>query len=575
MENKAIAEIFEEIAAMVGLMDLPSSRFEARAYKKAALTIGTLQEPIEEVYAKGGIAALMQLPGVGKGLASKIAEYVKTGHIAKYESMKRKYPINLKELTGIQGMGIKRAMQLYRSLGISDLKELKEAIASHKVSSLRGFGKRSEDSIAKGIMLLEKSSGRFLLSDALPMAEEIIDKLTSSGLVKAAIVAGSIRRMKETIGDIDILALSPQGQRVMDFFVELPGVAAILGKGQTKTSVRFDMGINCDLRVIAPRSFPAAIQYFTGSRDHNIQVRTIAIKKGLKLNEYGLFTKAGKQINVKSEKEIYSKLGMQWMPPEQREARGEVKLAQEHRINPLIGYADLRGDLHTHTKETDGANSIEEMAAAAMAAKLEYFATTNHTKSLRVAHGMSDDQFVKYFKHIDRLNDQLSGRVTILKGAEVDILKDGSLDLGGKALKECECLVAAVHSNFTMPEAEMTARVVKALDSGKVNVLAHPTGRVLFEREQYQIDLDKIFEAAERNGVALEINSFPNRLDLNDTNIMRASKYKIRFSIDSDSHRASHFSLLRYGIGTARRGWLGKDRILNAMGLKSVRKALA
>jgi DNA polymerase (family 10) len=401
----------------------------------------------------------------------------------------------------------------------------------------------------------------------------MVRKLKESGLVDDALVAGSARRWRETVGDLDILALSEKGAEVMEKFLSLPEVESMVVKGPTKTTVMLKIGIQADLRVIAQESFPAALQYFTGSKNHNIEVRTIAVKKGYKLNEYGLFDGKNRSIPMKKEEELYGKLGMQYMPPEMREARGEVRLAQEHNIPRLVELGDLRGDMHVHARGEGVTDTLEEMVDAAKGAHLDYVAITNHTKSLTVEKGMNDAQFMAFFDRVDKMNDTLK-EFRIFKGAEVDILKNGSLDLEKSTLKAMDCVVASVHSSFNMGEDEMTSRVVKALDSGLVHVLGHPTGRVINAREAYAINLDRVFEAAERNNVALEINSFPDRLDLNDTNIMKASAYKVRFAIDSDSHRVSHFVDLRYGVGTARRGWLTKDRVLNALSVDDIARAL-
>ncbi len=575
MDNRIIADMFDEIASMLSVERTPSSVFEVRAYQKAALTIGTLQEAVEDIYKKNGVKGLMELPGVGKGIAGSIEEYIKTGKMQKYEYLKKKYPIDMKGLTSIQGLGAKKAVALYMQLGVKDVAGLKKAVERHQISKLPGFGEKSEETIRNGIALLETSKGRLLLGDVLPVAESIRDKLIGSGLVERAIIAGSTRRMRETVGDIDILALSDKGEKVMDFFVKISEVSNVVAKGPTRTAVGLKIGLNCDLRVISPDSFGAALQYFTGSRDHNVQVRTIAVNKGYKLNEYGLFDRKERIIPTKDEEAIYEKLGMQYMPPEMREARGEVKLAQAHKIPVLVEVKDVKGDMHTHTNDSDGANSIDEMAEAAIKATLEYFATTNHTKSLGIARGMNEKQFEKYFKRVDKLNDSLDGKIRILKGAEVDILKDGSLDLSDECLKTMDCIVGAVHSYFKMSEEEMTKRITKAFDTGLIDIFAHPTGREINVREQYPVDIEKMFEVAERNGIAMEINSFPSRLDLSDTNIMKASKYRIKFSIDTDAHRTSHFGFIKYGVGTARRGWLTKDKIINTQPLKGLLKDLA
>ncbi|MGC8537526.1 MAG: DNA polymerase/3'-5' exonuclease PolX [Candidatus Micrarchaeia archaeon] len=572
MQNKEIADIFNEIADMLSIEETATSKFEVRAYKNAALTIGTLQEPIEDIYHSGGIEALMKLPGIGKGLAEKIAEYIDHGTIDKYESLKKKYPINFSELTQLEGMGAKRAVLLYKSLGVKDIASLSEAIEKHKVRDLPGFGEKSEAQLKESIRLYGSSKGRILLGDALPIAESMIDKMVKSSLFKKVVLAGSTRRMRETVGDIDILAISDKPEACMDFFVGMDDVERPIVKGPTKTTVWLKIGTSCDLRVIKPESFGAAQQYFIGSKEHNIEVRKIAIKKGYKLNEYGLFDSKGRIISSLDESDIYKKLGMEYVPPEMREARGEIELALKHKLPKLVELSDIKGDMHTHTLETDGANTLEEMADAAMRNGLKYFATTNHTKSLKIAHGMNDRQFTTFFKKVDALNEKLEGKIRILKGAEIDILKNGSLDLDAKTMKSMDCPVGAVHSAFNMDMDSMTKRVIKAMDSGMMRIFAHPTGRVINGREGYDIDLEKIAEAAERDNVALEINSFPNRLDLNDTNILRLSGYKVLFSIDTDSHRTSHFKFLRYGVGTARRGWLTKGRVLNTRTYNEVMK---
>jgi len=574
MENREIAEMFDEIAQMLSLDSGPTILFQVRAYQKAALTIGTLQENVSEIYEKRGLEGLMELPGIGKGLAEKIGEYVKTGKMKMYTELKKKYPINFKELTSIEGLGAKRAVILYKELGVTNLKELADAVKKHKVKALAGFGEKSEEMILKGMELKEGSKGRMLLGDALPVAESIIKKIKESGLADMVMIAGSARRMRETVGDLDILVLSEKSPEVMKFFKSLPEIASVVVSGPTKTTVMLKLGITCDLRSIPTESFGAAIQYFTGSKDHNVQVRTIAVRMGYSLNEYGL-SKDGKIIPMKNEEEIYNKLGMQWMPAEMREARGEVKLAQAHKIPKIVELKDIKGDMHSHTLETDGANTIDEMAAEAMKIGLEYLATTNHTKSLFIARGMDEKKFAAFYKKVDALNEKHEGKFRVIKGAEVDILKDGTLDLDSKFLKSMECVVASVHQNLKLDKEAMTKRVVKALDSGLVHVLGHPTGRELLKREPFAIDLEKVFEAAERNKVALEINSYPERLDLNDTNAMCASKYKVNFSLGTDAHRTAHLHFMRYGVGVARRAWLTPDRIINTLSTEKILKLLA
>ncbi len=574
MKNKEISRIFEELSNIKGIEKTSTSNFESRAYKRAALTIGTLQQDISDIYNQGGIKALMELPGIGKGLAEKIEEYIKTGHIKEYDEIKKRYPIDFTSLLSIEGIGPKKAIELYEKLNVKGIQTLKDALKKHKLKGLPGFGEKSENEIAKGIVIAESNKGRILLSEGLPEAEKIISILKSSNLVKEAVIAGSTRRMRETIGDLDILALSDNNEKVMDLFSTMPDVTEIVVKGPTKTTVALNIGTTCDLRVINPDSFGAALQYFTGSRDHNIKIRTIAVGKGYKLNEYGLFDKSGKLISKLEEKDIYEKLGMCYIPPEMRENRGEIELAEKYQIPKLVELSDIRGDLHTHTKETDGINTIEEMADYAIKKGYEYIATTNHTKSLKVAHGMSDKQFEEYFSKVDELNDKLKGKITILKGAEVDILKDGTLDLSDKTLESMDCVVAAVHSSTNMPEEQMTSRIIKAINSNYINILAHPTGRLINEREPYPVNLSKVAEACAYMHTILEINASPQRLDLNDTNIILTSKFPVLYSIDTDAHSTLQMDFMRYGVGTARRGWLEKAKVANSLSLSELRKVL-
>ena len=572
MENKTLADIFYEIAEYLSIDKEPTSRFESKAYEKAGFTIETLQEPIQEIYEKHGKEGLMQLPGIGKGLAEKIEEFIKTGSIKKYDELRKKYSIDLHSLGNIEGLGIKRAISLYKALGIKNADDLKKAVDEKKVRSVPGFGEKSEEAISNALKLIEARSSRVLLGHALPIAEQLVLELNKTGFVKKIEISGSIRRMKETIGDIDILAISEKPEEVIKAFTDFDDVESVVAKGNTKVTVWLKIGISCDLRVISPKSFASALQYFTGSKEHNIDVRKIAISRGYKLNEYGLFNKKDIAIKCETEADIYSRLGMDYIPPEMREDRGEIKLAQEHKIPKLIELNDLKGDLHMHTNDSDGQNTLEEMAAAAEKNKLEYIAITNHTKSLKVANGLDEKRFRALFHKIDLLNDKSNG-IRILKGGEVDILKDGSLDLNRSVLDEMDVIIGAVHSGFRMDRKTMTGRIIKAIESG-INILAHPTGRLINKRMPYDIDLEEISEACEKNNVALEINSFPDRLDLNDSNILLASKYKLMFSIDTDAHETEHLKFLKYGIGTARRGWLTKNQVINTMSLKDLKNIL-
>lgn len=570
MDNKRISEILEEIGDMLEV-EGKRSRFEVLAYRKAAATIETLQERAEDIYRKDGIAGLMELQGIGKGIAGGMAELIETGHMKKYDALKRSMPVDFNTLTKIQGLGAKKVYMLYKGLGIKNVEDLKIAVQKHMIMTLEGFGERSELEIGRGIELLESNSGRMLLGRALPEAEKIIAQLRESGLADRVELAGSARRMRETVGDLDILVATKNPERMADLLVSLREVDRVILRGPTKTTVLLRIGINCDLRVVGTGSFGAAMQYFVGNRDHNVKVREIAIKKGYKLNEYGLFDRSGRSIAAGDEREVYAKLGMQYMPPEMREDRGEVELSLKGRIPKLIELSDIKGDLHSHTDRSDGAYSIMDMASAAKGYGLSYLGIADHTKNERIANGMDDREFVKHFAEIDRANEKMDG-IRLLKGAEIDILKDGSLDLERKTLEMMDYRLASIHTNLKMTREDMTERVVRALSSGYVDIMGHPTDRLIGSREPVNMDLDRVFEAAHDNGVIMEIDSFPERLDLGDENIIRAKEYGLLFSVGSDSHSIDHFGVLRYGIGTARRGWLLKEDVVNTLPLERLLK---
>ncbi len=570
MLNSEIAKMFEEIADMLELED-GDYRFEVRAYRKAALSLNTMQEDVGYIYKKGGAEALMEISGIGKGLAGKIIEYINTGKMAKHEQLKKKYPIDFENLTRIPGIGAKKAFKLYKYLKVKDVRDLKEVLAKHKIRDLEGFGEKSEEEISKGTALLESSKGRMPIGNALPEAESIIKELEASGLIKRSSIAGSARRMRDTVGDLDILVTSDQPGKVMKLIPKLSQIKSVALMGPTKTTVRLKAGISCDVRVVRDESFGAALQYFTGNKDHNIKVRQVAIKKGYKLNEYGLFDKKGRNLAGSEEKSVYDKLGMEIMDPEMRENRGEVELSIKHKIPRLVQLSDIKGDLHVHTNHSDGSNTILEMAEYARKLGLEYIGITDHTKSEYVAHGMDDAKFAKHLAEIDKLNSSIEG-VTILKSAEIDILKDGSLDLSRKTMEALDYRLASVHTNLNMNMHDMTNRIIKAMESGYVDILAHPTDRIINARNPIQLDLDKMFDAADKNGVALEIDGYPDRLDLNDENIFKARNYNVQFAIDTDSHRDTHLELMRYGVSMAKRGWLQKKSIINSLGIKDLIK---
>ena len=574
MLNKKLAEIFEEIADMLDLGE-KDLFFEVRAYRKIAQTLETMQEDVGDIYAKGGVKAIDDLPGVGKSTAELIEEYIKTGKMKKYTALKKKYPIDFNSITKIQGMGARKAFKLYRALGVKNIEDLKKAVEKHKIRDLEGFGEKSEQDIQKGLEFLEKAGGRVAIGIALPVAESTIAQLKESKFVERAVIAGSARRMRETVGDLDILVISEDQQKVLDFISKMKEVEAVIAKGPTKISVVLKMGLNCDFRIIERESFGAALQYFTGSKDHGVQVRQIAVKKGYSLNEYQLSDKNGKKIVSLTEQEIYNKLGLDYVEPEMREARGEVELAASHKLPKLIELGDIKGDLQMHTRHTDGQNTIEEMAQKGIELGYEYIGLTDHSKSEFQARGMDEKRFAKYFEEIDKANEKLGGKIKILKSGEVDILKDGSLDLENKTLDQMDYVLCSLHSSFQLGKEEQTRRVIKAFESGYVNIFGHPTARLINQRDPVQLDLDKVFESAKENGVIMEIDSIIDRLDLNDENTIRARKAGLRFAIDSDAHQKANMEFMRYGIGTARRGWLTKEDVVNTLPLSKLEKIFA
>ncbi len=572
-KNFEIVKILKEIAAF---LEAEGVAFKPRAYEKAALTIEAMEEELADLYKKGGIKALDNIPGVGKGIAERIEELFSFGRIKDYELLKKKYPINMEEITSIEGMGPKSAIKLYQKLKIKSLLDLEKAAKAGKIRNLPGFGEKSEEKILKGIEFLKKSGSRAILGFILPTVRSIEDKLKSLKEVEKLTICGSIRRMQETVGDIDILITSKKPQVVMDYFAGMSDVDHVYSKGKKKTMVRLKIGLDADLRVVTPESYGAAIQYFTGDKSHNIALREIAIKKGLKLNEYGLFR--GKKIVAgKSEEDVYKALGLAWIPPEIRTNAGEIEAAKTGNLPKLIDYSSLRGDLQVQTDWTDGSNSIEEMAKAAMALGLEYIAITDHTKRLAMAHGLDEKRIVRQWTEIDRVNRKLQiakRKFRVLKGTECDILKDGSLDLPDKILSKLDVAGAAVHSHFNLSRKEQTERIKKAMTNPHIDIIFHPTGRVIQRREPYDVDMEEIIKTAKKTGTVLEIDAYPDRLDLKDEYIRKCVQAGVKLSIDSDAHSFSHLSYLELGIAQARRGWATEDDIINARPLEKMLKML-
>ena len=562
--NKDLAEKLNDIA---DILDIKGVKWEPRAYRTAGLTISSLSEDISKVYKEG---RLLELEGVGKSIANSIKEYVETGKISKYEDLKKKYPIDFDSFRKIRGMGPKRVYTLYKKLGIKTVDDLKKALDEQKIQGIEGFGKKSEEELKKNLeSFMSIKNDRLLLGYVLEYTNSLIEKLRKSGPFERVDIAGSMRRMRETIGDIDILAISEKPEAGMDLFSKMDEVKGIVVKGPTKTTVELGIGTTCDIRVLSKESFGAAMQYFTGNKDHNVKLRKIAISKGLKLNEYGLF-KGKDSIAGKSEEEIYNKLGMDFIPPELRENTGEIEAAQEHKLPKLVGYGEVIGDLHVHTKDSDGMNSLEEMAYAAEQKGLKYIALTNHSRSLPVAHGLDEKRFFELNKKIDSFNEKSD--IKILKGVELEILKDGSLDLKDESLKGLDFVIGAMHQNLNMNSKELTSRLIKAINSGMINTIAHPTDRIIGQREGLKLDFDKVMEACKNNDVLLEIDGYPERSDLPFDLVKKAKDYSIKFSLGSDSHRTEHLRFLNLAAAIARRGWLEKRDIINTLEYKEVLK---
>ena len=577
MNNRELAKIFSNMAIY---LEMDEVAFKPQAYEKAAITLDALSEDVAAIYKKEGMKGLEELPGVGKGIAEKIVEYLKTKRIKEYEIMKKKMPVNLEELVGVEGIGPKKVKILYKKLGIKNLKDLQKAAQEHKIAHLRGFGEKTEQNILEGIEFVQRSHGSFLLGEIMPAIKDTYERLKKLPEVEKIDYCGSIRRMKETIGDADFLVISKKPAKVMNAFVKLPGVAKVWGKGTTKASVRMKDGFDMDIRVVAPSQYGAALQYFTGSKEHNIALRKIAIDKGYKLSEYGLF-KGAKMIAGKTEEEIYKKLGLELIPPELRENTGEIEAALRQAqgrlsgLPELIELKDVKGDLHVHSDWNGGDNSIEELAEAAIGEGYEYVGIADHTKFLRIERGLDEKQLGKRNKEIDKLNKKFSRKkFRILKGCEANIMADGSLDIKDESLAKLDFVIAGAHSQFKMPKDKMTRRIIKAMSNPHVDIISHPTGRILKHRDEYQIDFEAILKAAKKTKTILEINANPHRLDLNDINIKKAKETGVKMVINTDAHNKGHFHLMEFGVAQARRGWAEKKDIINCWGVEKMLRTL-
>jgi DNA polymerase (family 10) len=564
MQNRAIAAMFNDIADMLEVKG--ESPFRITAYRRAARALEGLTEDVAAIAARD---ELEDIPGIGKGTGEKIQEFLRTGTSKYYEDLRASLPPGITGLMSVPEVGPKTAMLLHERLGIKSIDELEQACKDGKVRKLPRLGPKTEENILKGIALLRRTKERLPIGQVLPHAQELVAALRALDGVKQVGVAGSLRRMKETIGDIDVLVTSSKADAVMEVFTTFPKVKQVLAKGPTRSSVVLDVGIQADVRVVDPESFGAALQYFTGSKEHNVKMREKAVREGLKVNEYGVFkVKGDRRVAGRTEEEVYKAVGLPWIPPEIREDQGEIELAERGQLPPLIVLTDIRGDLQMHTRWSDGSDSIEEMARAARALGYEYLAITDHSQSLKFVGGVTIEELRDHMKMAKKVSDKVG--IAVLLGTECDILPDGRLDYPDEVLADLDVVVCSVHSRLRMTREEMTDRIVKAMENRHADIVGHPTGRLLGQREAYDVDLDRLVETARRVGTALEINASPQRLDLNDVQAKMAKERGAKLVISTDAHNRYQLNYMEFGIGVARRGWVEAKDVLNTLPLKQL-----
>jgi DNA polymerase (family 10) len=574
IKNSDVAKVMRYLGFLTEITEEdPNVQFRARAYYRAADTIASLPENVTDIYDKYGVNGLLELPSVGKAIASKIEEYLKRGKMHHLEELKAKVPIDIDELYGIEGIGPKTIRMFYDKLHIKNLADLEKAATEGKLKTLPGFTEKKELDIFKQIEFFKRGKGRLIIGEVYPLVKQIEERLQHIAGVKNAAAAGSIRRMKETIGDIDYLVAASDPERVIDFFVKMPEVQEVLGRGQAKAFVKLASGIDADLLVVPEESWGSALQYFTGSKEHSVQLRKIAISKGLRLNEWGVF-KGDKRIAGTKEEEVYKILGLQWIPPEVRENAGEIELGRQGKVPKLVEYGSLKGDLQVHSENSDGTATIEEMARGAKAFGLDYIAITDHTKSLKLAGGLEEQELLEQADRISQLNDKLREEFRILSSAEVNIMKDGSLDIPNTVLDKLDIVGAAIHSHFNLPIETQTERLIKAAKNPSVDILFHPTGRLINKRAGYPVDVEKVIEVSKDTNTVLEIDAHYDRLDLKDEYVRMAVRKGVKLVIDSDAHHPIHYSFLTFGVAQARRGWAIQSDILNTLPANKLLNAL-
>jgi DNA polymerase (family X) len=574
IRNSDVAKVIRDLGFLTEVTDEdPNVQFRARAYYRAADTITSLPENVIDIYVKQGINGLLEIPSVGKTIASKIEEYLKKGKISHLEELRAKMPVDIDELYGLEGIGPRTIKMFYDKLQIRNLADLERAIMEGKLKTLSGFTEKKERDIFKQIEFLKKRKGRLIIGEIYPLVKQIEKRLQNLEGVKNAIVAGSVRRMKETIGDIDYIVASSNPEQVIDFFVRMPEVQEILGRGQAKAFVKLASGIDADLLVVPEESWGSALQYFTGSKEHSVQLRKIAVAKGLRLNEWGVF-EGDKRVAGATEEEVYKALGLQWIPPEIRENSGEMEISKQYKVPKLVEYGSLKGDLQVHSENSDGTSTIEEMARSAKAFGLEYIAITDHTKSLTLAGGLEEHELLEQADNISQVNDRLGKEFHILSSAEVNILKDGTLDISNTVLDKLDVIGAAIHSHFNLPIEAQTERLIRAAKNPSVDILFHPTGRLLNKRPGYPVDIEKVIEIAKDTNTILEIDAHYDRLDLKDEYVRMAVRKGVKLVIDSDAHHPIHYSFLMFGVAQARRGWAIQSDILNTLSAEKLLKEL-
>jgi DNA polymerase (family 10) len=568
IHNSEIAAAFDRLADLLEIEE--ANPFRIRAYRNAARTVGGYSKSMADMVKEGD--DLTELPEIGKDLAQKITTMVETGKLPLLKEVESRTPGALSDLMKIEGLGPKRVKTLYKELNIRSIEDLKRAARNGKIHELEGFGEKTEELIKQRLERFSGAEQRTKLLVAQEIATALVDYLTKGKGVKKVTIAGSYRRCKETVGDLDILVTARQDSTVMQSLVEYDEVAEIISQGKTRSSVRLRSGMHVDVRVVPEVSYGAALHYFTGSKAHNIAVRSLGVKKGYKINEYGVF-KNDKRIAGKTEQEVYDAVDLPYIEPELRENRGEIEAARKHKLPRLITLKDIRGDLHAHTRASDGHNTLQQMADAAAQLGFEYLAITEHSKHVIIANGLDKKRLLQHIKAIDKLNEQLDN-ITLLKSIEVDIMDDGSLDLPDSVLQQLDLTVCSIHYNFNLSRQKQSERILRAMDNPNFNILGHPSGRLINERDAYDFDLEKVMRGAKERGCFLELNAHPDRLDLTDDGCLLAKEIGLKVAIATDAHSTNDLDFMRFGIGQARRGWLEADDVINTRSLAGLKKLL-